>query len=480
MGGTNTFGYLALVAFATSVLVCFATLESRKAVLVCLLGGWLILPVSKVYASTPPFKDKSSFICGVIIVASLFFDSSRWRRIRPHALDFPVTALSLLPFLVALSNDMGVNEALSATVQGITTFGIPYLVGRVYFSTHASLRRFASATVIAALVLIPFMLFEIRMSPNLHYWVYGFAPSQFAQSVRSGGYRPVVFMSHGLMLSLFFAASTVTAYWLWRTRAIRSSFFGIRYGWVVAVLAAMSLLLRSAGAQLLLAVGIATLEATRLIRSTVLVVVLLVTPPAYCAARIYGWNATEFVALLSGTVGLERADSFDFRVRNETLLIDKAMQRPILGWGRWGRSRVYDEEGRDVAITDGFWIIVLGGSGIAGLIALGLTFQLPVLALLRRYPARFWDHPTFAPVAALAIGLLLFTMDSVPNAMLSPLFLVSAGAITGFCLATDRVRARRHAARILEPAPAIAPGVVSMKSDPGLRASGGSPRARKA
>ena len=82
------------------------------------------------------------------------------------------------------------------------TWGAPYLLGRLYFSEPAALRDLALATVSAALAYVPFCLWEIRMSPQLHAIVYGLQPFGFGQAIRFGGYRPSVFMTHGLMLGM--------------------------------------------------------------------------------------------------------------------------------------------------------------------------------------------------------------------------------------------------------------------------------------
>ena len=49
------------------------------------------------------------------------------------------------------------------------------------------------------------MLFEVRMSPQLHNWMfYGSSPAAFGRP-RAGGFRPVVFLTQGLELALFAA-----------------------------------------------------------------------------------------------------------------------------------------------------------------------------------------------------------------------------------------------------------------------------------
>ena len=43
------------------------------------------------------------------------------------------------------------------------------------------------------------------------------------------------------------------------------------------------------------------------------------------------------------------------------------MEKPLFGWGGWGRNRVFSkEDGKDLSITDGQWAIEIGETGILG------------------------------------------------------------------------------------------------------------------
>jgi O-antigen ligase len=319
---------------------------------------------------------------------------------------------------------------------------MPYWLGRLYLGHPKALREFSGALTMAALVYAPLCLWEVRMSPNLHRFVYGFHPMDFLQAVRFGGFRPNVFLSHGLMLGMIMASATLVAYWEWRTRA-RVALLGLPFGWVVVALAVTTLLTKATGSILLLAAGIAVLEGTRWLRTPWLVVGLLLVPPAYSAARIAGWTGHDLVSLSRTLIAPERAESLLFRLDQEDALIERAMQNPVLGWGGWGRSRIFDEDGRDISVTDGMWIITLGVSGLVGLVALGLMLALPVLALLRRFPARLWGDPRIAPLVAMAVMVLLWAADNLLNAMVTPLAPAMAGAVGSFALLPRGVRRRR-------------------------------------
>jgi hypothetical protein len=447
MGAPNGIVPLALALFLPFVLGCFVQLHPRRAVLVSLFVGWLFLPTFDNAYRLPVLHAKVMFVPAVVLFASVIFDGDRWRRFPPRLVDLPMTLVCLSPFLSSLSNDLGPYDGGSAVFETSMIWGAPYLLGRVYFSEPGALRDFAMAMVAAALAYLPFCLWEIRMSPQLHATVYGFQPfDNFVSALRFGGYRPIIFMTSGLMLGMFMACGTLVAFWMWRTGA-RTEMWGVPMGWFCAALSLTTLLCKSTGAAALLALGLAVLEAARRLRSSVPLLILLALPPAYCVARSSGWTGRPLVSLSEKLVNEERAQSVEFRIVNEDQLIAKALQRPWLGWARWGRSRVYDESGNDVSVIDGLWILTLGTSGIVGLAALGLVLALPALLLVSLFPGRQWSDTRLAPAAALAVAGALSTIDNVFNAMLSPIFPVIVGSLVGLYLTVMAARRRAAAPR---------------------------------
>jgi O-antigen ligase len=137
------------------------------------------------------------------------------------------------------------------------------------------------------------------------------------------------------------------------------------------------------------------------------------------------------VQLVGSEFDKERADSLKTRFTNEDALVNKAFDRPLFGWGGWGRNRVTDRTGKDVSITDGWWVIVLGDRGLVGLVALGGLLLLPVARFAFSWPADTWHTTPVAPVAACAVTLALWATDSLFNAMVLPLYLVMAGGLAG-------------------------------------------------
>ncbi len=429
MGSSNVIVVVALALFFPAVWWARRALGTTRGIVVSLLGGWLFLPVvDGRVLQVPLLGSKISFVPVAILLVSAAADWGRWVRLRLHWIDLAAVAVVVGPFVTALSNGLGPYEGASAMVDAFGVWGTPYLLGRIYLGGPRPARAYAVASVAAALVYVPLCLWEIRMSPQLHRVVYGYrAAGAFATAVRYGGYRPSVFMAAGLAVGTFMATATLIAYWLWRTRASRRA-LGVPLGAATVALLVTTLLVKSTGAIVLLAIGIAVLEASRLLGASLPVLALALVPPVFCAARISGWSPAGIVEAAE-SFDQDRAQSVQFRFENERMLLDKAAQRPWLGWGRWGRSRVFDDDGRDVSTTDSLWIIALGMNGRVGLLAIGVLVLAPVVLLQRRFRRRQWEHPRLASVGALAVAALLWAIDSMLNNMNGPLYPAMAGSI---------------------------------------------------
>ena len=112
------------------------------------------------------------------------------------------------------------------------------------------------------------------------------------------------------------------------------------------------------------------------------------------------------------------------------MLLARANQKPIAGWGSWGRNRVYDPEtGRDLSVTDGLWVITIGSYGWFGYLAQFGLLTAPVLVLLRRR-----DHSLTPATTGLAILTAAALIDLIPNATLTPVTWVVAGSLAGLAV----------------------------------------------
>lgn len=127
----------------------------------------------------------------------------------------------------------------------------------------------------------------------------------------------------------------------------------------------------------------------------------------------------------------ERAGSLQFRFDNEDVLLAKANERPFFGWGTWGRNRVFDPlTGQDMTVTDGVWIINYGVFGWLGYIgAMGLIAY--ALMAIKRVLNKKNGTDFSSYTLALAIILVIFLIDQIPNASLNHVSYLIAGGAAG-------------------------------------------------
>ncbi len=422
---------ITLFGWIFAVMMFFALMPARRAVLVSFIGAVLFLPQASISLPGLPDITKISVTSFSVLLAVTMFDTTRLLRFRVSWIDFPMLAWCIAPLPAAIVNGLGAYDGAAASLSEVLNWGIPYLIGRIYFNDLKSLRALAIGILVGGLVYVPLCLIEVRLSPQLHRWVYGYHQHSFQQTLRFGGYRPMVFMQHGLMVGMWMASASLIGVWLWKNGGLRR-LYGVPMALLVPAQLATTFLCKSAAAIALLIGGLSLLFVNQWTRVSILVVCLAAIPPLYVTARVNGYWSGEQLITLAERIDMERAESLSTRFESETMLAEKAMQRPAFGWGRWGRWRIYDDYGRDITTSDSLWIIALGETGLVGVTALLALFALPVLLVLRRVPASQWHLPTAAPLAALTMVVALYAMDNLINAMLNPVYVLALGGISGY------------------------------------------------
>jgi len=420
---------LTLFGWVPFVLLLFVLLPPRRAVIAAFLIAWLFLPDAGYRLPGLPDYTKMFATCVGVLLGAALFDMSRLTSFRPRWFDLPILVLCVTPFASSLSNDLGAYDGLTWVVAETVRWGLPYFIGRVYFSDAEALRELAIGIFISGLVYIPICAFEIKMSPQLSRWVYGINTGW--AGTRLGGWRPQGFMNSGLMLAMWMTSATLCGIWLWATGSL-TQLGKLKMYWAVPILFLTTVLCRSSGAIGLMLGGTAILFTCRWFRTAVPLLCLLVVPPVYSWARASGaWDGSDAVNLAGSVLEPARAQSLRFRFKNENMLAEKALEQPWFGWGRWGRSRIYDEWGKDITTTDGLWIITFGQTGLVGLIAVTSIYLLPALLLWKRHPVAEWSTPRGAAVAVLTLILLLYAVDNLLNAKINPICALCMGALNG-------------------------------------------------
>ena len=429
--------YIALAALIGYIpfVVCLFASSNPGAAVYGYVFAWLFLPMSHIPLHGFTDYNKMSAAGFGILFSAMIFDMETVLSFRFSIWDIPMAILCLCPLLSSIanssvSNQLGWYDGIAAIVYQTTRWGLPYFIGRIYFNDLQGMRELAIGIVVGGLLYAPLCWYELRLSPQLNYKIYGFYQYEFGQVRRYGGWRPIVFMQHGLAVALWMTNCAITACWLWWTGA-KKSVMGIPMWLAALTLVVTAAWLHSVGAAVLLVLGLFVSLMTYYTRSSVWIILLSLAPVTYIACRVTGtWNPQGVARVIEGQ-DQRSGSSYSFRVLNEGILLNTALKRPVFGWGGWNRFRNEGQRNAVRGVPDQMWIISLGENGVIGLTAFAASLTLPVFLLLKRIPVANWRHPGAAPAAAIAVLLSLYMWDNLFNAMINPIFVLGAGALTG-------------------------------------------------
>jgi hypothetical protein len=416
----------------------------RTAILLVFIGGWAILPTANFTPSPDPFPYS---IMGAGIAAQYFltkatvtgfagflgwllFDRSSIRKLSLTFWDIPMIMWCLVPLLSTIANPVPFSAGVRGEAYQLLAWGVPYLLGRIYFTDTDSLRLAAQAFVIAGLCYIPICLFEVKNGPKLYAHIYGYLPFQWIGARRYIGYRPVGFLENGNQLGIWMATSTLIAVWLW-TKRIVSSIRGIPIAWVVISLFATTLLCQSGGSILLLLallpfvfVSYRTFPrvmAVALIMGILLFAGLRLANVIHLRALVHQNFAAHYAAAFLKKIG---RGSFGWRLWQDELHVNIALRKPLLGYGEWNWWRF------GFLRPWGLWLLAFGMYGSFGLLALE-TLQLAPVIRVVWFPLTRSDIEYLNLRHALAAAILMTAIDNLLNSsMILPLLLVIGGMST--------------------------------------------------
>ena len=444
----NAFALLMLSIWPLVCLILLKRMPLERGLIWCLLGGYLFLPPRTEFdlPLVPPM-DKASIpsLCAFLILALVLRKRmALWPENRPTRLLMVLFVLGAIPTVLTngeaviygdpgvgaeefVVGGLGLRDLLSAAVNQAIVI-LPFLMGRQFLSSEKGLRELLLATMIGGLIYSIPALIEVRLSPQLNTWIYGFFQHSFGQMIRAGGFRPIVFLNHALWLALFMLTALLSTAALARRAAGPES---ARLFVATIYLAGVLYLCKSLASQAYAVVFLpmVLLTGPRLqLRVTAVLALIAVTYPIL---RQAGLIPLEAILDWAAAIDTERARSLAFRFENEQILLERAQEKPWFGWGGWGRNLLLDPASGEVqTIPDGRWIIVFGIYGWLGYIAEMGLLGLPLLLLWRRtrsgLPGRFSPH-----AATVAILLAVTMMDMLLNATLIPLTWLCAGALLG-------------------------------------------------
>lgn len=426
--------------FAITALVLFCFLAAPIAVTITCFAGWLILPVGN-FPTGSADASVAYWIIGtalpsdmlltkmwwppvVALAAALLFDRKSFAECRPRWIDVPMALWCLWPMGQAYFVERPDPQAWISSLYLAASWGVPWLLGRIYFAGTDGGKRLLGALVAGLVVIAPIALVEGLVGPEFYDWVYELHPFRFDGAQRYIGFRPLAFFENGNQYGIWVAVTALAAIGLWQSTPNSPM-----RGWlgVVALLAStIALISQSAGAvfiltgtlTLLLLIGRAGM---RWVIGLVLLVIALggavylsgVVPLRAIADRtVIGRQVVEFVKSTG-------RGSFTWRIARDQRALPIIAEHPLVGSGRWDWWRRNGERP---------WGLVLLIIGQFGLVGLALAFG-SVLAPVARTITNHWHPDAWRSVSvALAAIALMGIADALLNSFFFYPAILAAGA----------------------------------------------------
>ena len=440
----NALALLALASWPLVSLVLFRKLPVGRAVLWSLLSAYLFLPPPPAlfdFPAVPPLTKDSIAALAAFGFCFFMYGKDLIYLPRSNIAKGLMVLFVITPLATVLTNDepiffgqvglpgLRIVEAIALMVQQCMIL-MPFVMAYSFLRSEKDQRDILFAFVALGLVYSLLMLIEIRLSPQLNLWVWGYYQHSFDQLIRFGGFRPIVFLYHGLWVALFAMMMLGCAVALFRHSKGNAK---VWYGGISVYFGFIMIACKS-------------------VASIAYAAVLL--PMVLFMSRLWQFRLAAFLALLAVTYpimkGLEwipekqilekvtaldedRAGSLKFRFDNERVLLDRAYLKPVFGWGSCGRNHILDPiTGILLTVTDGRWIITIGVFGWVGYLAEFLLFSWPLFVLFARSFVLTKETHTSPYLGALALILGFNLFYLLPNATITPLTWMMGGALLGY------------------------------------------------
>ncbi len=432
----------------------FVWLSPRRAVLASLIGGWAILPTAD-YSAISHLGDEAfatlgmgsaylsmfwltkSTVIGIsTLVGVLVFDSRVFKHFRPRLFDLPILIWCLVPALSVLRNDLTVQAMGMGVSYHMVAWGIPYLLGRVYFNDLKPLHELCIALVMVTMVYVPLCLIEIVAGPVFYNLVYGYQPYLTDGIERTLGFRPIVLLEHGNQLGIWMAGGALIAFWLQRIGKL-PRLLSVAPPVIVAGLVLTSIFCQSLGAVVLLLASMGLYELIRRgKRIPKWAIVLVLLGSVLLGGLLFGGGA-RLVGQFIGEHNVQRIRSVSrlrtlgWRLNGEAINRDKIAQRPLLGWGQWDWWQQVDPDRTRVP-----WSLIGLSAGMFGMVGTGALialFVVPIVMFIRSCPPAYWLDVNLGPPAALVVLLGMALIDNLINPTFCTIWICIAGGLNTIC-----------------------------------------------
>lgn len=446
---------IAFLAFVLVAWLPFRLCRPALAVAIVFFGGWLLLPVGH-YAAGSAEALFPFWITGLVVPSDMLltkawvapaaallgaaiFDTPTLRRFRPSWGDLPIAAWCVWPLVQSLVvGNVARPPGALASVYLLGAWGLPWLLGRLYFAGRDGQRLLAYAMAGSALACLPISLVEGVLGPTLYGWVYETHPFRADGAERYVGFRPLGFFEDGNQFGIWIALSALAATWL--AAALGADRFQTRRRIGAGIVVAMALAAQSLGALLMLSIGAAFLSACRFIRPRGTAIALLaclgIGGAVYVSGVVPVMRIGKDTDLGRRVVDAFRSagrGSFTWRISQDQRLLSEAHQNPVLGTATWDWWRPKGTR------PWGLSMLLFGQFGLTGLVlALG-SLLWPALRVAWQAPRVSGWRPEALPLM-LATVIVMATLDGLLNSFFFFPAIVAAGALSAATFSRTQVR----------------------------------------
>lgn len=456
MANPGPFAYLVFFLWIPIAALVFAQTEPRRAGFIVVVAGTMTLP--ELVAVDPPILPpitKNVLVCACAFVGFFFTARSRFQRmqlLRGVQLFFVVMALCNIGtamtnpesyvfggklaweggprFPVVVVPPIKNTEFIAMGIEDSFRYLIPFAVGQLLVQSREDAIAFFKGYAFACLLYVPLMLWEGIMSPQLHRMVYGYHSLDFGHNIRGSGFKPVVFTASGLGLAMLEFVGLTAALGLHRLRQpVRPA---ISAGLAAAVIFFALSVSRNVGVVIYAAVAIPVLLMTGVRTQVRVALVLAVVFVTFPISRAKDWFPADDIIAYAESKSPERAQSLAMRFDNESLLIQHTQEKPLWGWGSWGRNRKYDpDSGKDITVTDGEWAIHYSVRGGVGVVSWFWMMALPVF-WASRMVKRVTQREDLLVLGTLTLTAAINAVDLLPNSSFTYIPAVYSGILAGY------------------------------------------------
>ena len=423
----NIFARIMLFLWVPLTVYLFKKKDARVAVLLSYIGGVLLLPPGRTIDLPIINYDKNIAIAIGILLGEVISQKSRRQKL--SFIDYVLILNCVIcPILTSVLNGFGFYEGFTIAVNSFLQVGVPFIVGRKYFKSQKDIELLLYSLLIGVLIYTIPTLYESRMSPQICIKVYGYFPHSWIQHFRYGGYRPIVFMNHGLMLSFWIAIGSVILFWEWRSKKIRKLFnipVFILFGLNFATLA----LCNSKGALALGIIGISLWYTYKTNNSNKFFFISLSFFPVYFIMRILNIITIDEIAeFISHFFDVERIESLVYRLSSEEVLISYMGKRVLFGWHHWARGLMASNIPIIYAV-DSLWIIAYTSRGLIGLVS---AFTVILSGPFSVYKGLRLKYKMSLESILIGWIIILWSFDCITNSMVNGVFFLCSGALVSY------------------------------------------------